>query len=508
MSSPTVAVDTLPGVLAHWARRQPDAPAVRFGRLSWSWAELAGRVARLAAALRADGVEPGDRVALLDLNHPAFLELTLACARLGAVQVVLNSRVPAAEMVYVLNDAGVVLVVAGRHYPQLVDRLRAAGALPLVRRTVRLGGLDDEYEAWLNTEPDETAHPAGPDDCFLQLYTSGTTGHPKGVMLTHRGLLANAADLAAATGLDRSGVVLAATPLHQVNAAGQALVAVCAGATLVISRAPEPSALVELMLGEGVSHAYFVPGLLAEVVGSATRRFPALRTLLCGGAAPSPALLRECRSAFPDVFTRVYGMTEAWGVVSLIGAGEEENRPSSVGRPLNGVRVQIRDPAIGMSLPVGEPGEVCLFSRQLMVGYWNRPDASAGAIGDDGWFRTGDGGWLDAEGFLHLTDRIRDVIVGSGEYIYPSEVERVLATHPAVAASAVIGVPDPLWGEVPKALVVPVSWTRPVGPELIAHCRAHLAPYQCPTSVELVESLPRNHAGEVLKKELRERHLS
>jgi acyl-CoA synthetase (AMP-forming)/AMP-acid ligase II len=214
---------------------------------------------------------------------------------------------------------------------------------------------------------------------------------------------------------------------------------------------------------------------------------------------------------FPPVFVQVYGMTEACGVVTVLGAPEHTDeanpqRLTSAGRPISGVEIEVRDPETGDPVPVGEQGEIWVRTEQLMSGYWNRPEATASAITEDGWYRSGDSGHYDADGYLYITDRIKDMIISGGENIYPAEIERVLVEHPTVADLTVVGVPDEKWGEVPKAVVVAAPGQTVDEAELIAYCREHLASYKCPKSVDVVDALPRNPTGKVLKKDVRARY--
>ena len=499
-------------VLRRWVEQRSDQEVLRFEGRTTTWSELADRVARAAAAQRAEGLASGGRVAVLDLNHPSCLELTLACAQVGTANVVVNFRLAPAEVAYVINDSRAELLFVGPEFAPLVDGL--ADQLPSVRRVIRIGGEADEYEAWLDIEPDHEVYPAGPDDCFLQLYTSGTTGFPKGAMLTHRAMLAHSAHVAAENGAGPDDAFLVAMPLFHVGGSSYAQVALYAGARIVMTRTPDPALLLSLLESERINHTFFVPALMAlmaQVPGAAERDYSALR-VLCYGASPMPLpVLRACMAIFPNVFMQVYGMTEACGVVTALGPAEHadtenEHRLISAGKPIAGVRIEIRDPSTGAPVPVGQAGEVCVWTDQLMSGYWNRPDATASAIGENGWYRSGDGGHLDADGYLYVTDRIKDMIISGGENIYPAEIERVLIEHPSVADLAVIGVPDDRWGEVPKAVVVAAPGHTVYEAELLAYCRAQLAAYKCPKSVDVVDELPRNPTGKVLKKDIRARY--
>jgi acyl-CoA synthetase (AMP-forming)/AMP-acid ligase II len=498
------------GLLGRWAAERPDAEALRFAGVRRTWAELDERVRRLAAALRAEGVGPGDRVAVLDLNHPSCLELTLACARIGAANAVVNFRLAPPEIVYVLNDAGAALLLVGPELAQAAEGLREH--TPTLRRLVRVGGPDDEYEAWLAAhEPEEGPAAVDPDACFVQLYTSGTTGFPKGVMLTHRAMLAHATNVAESFEVDHEAVVQVAMPLFHVGGTSYALLAIHSGARMVMLRVPDPAAVVEQLETERITHTFLVPALLAAVAavpGVGVRDFSAIK-VLSYGASPMPLpVMRACLPLFPGRMHQVYGMTEACGVVSALGAADHEDpavahRLVSAGTPIHGVEIEVRDPATGDPVPTGEPGEIWVRTAQLMAGYWRRPEATAAAITPDGWLRSGDGGHLDPDGYVYVTDRVKDMIVSGGENVYPAEIERVLAEYPGIADVAVIGVPDERWGEVPRAIVVAAAGTELDEAAVLAHCREHLASYKCPQAVDVVAELPRNPTGKILKKDLR-----
>lgn len=497
-------------VLANWEMRQPDAIAITFAGSSWTWAELGQRVRRNAAAQRAAGLVPGDRIAVLDLNHPSCLELTLACAQVGTANAVVNFRLAPPEIVYVINDARARILFVGPEFASAVEQLRAK--LPTVERIIRVGGADDEYEAWLAAnEPDARVHRAAPEDCFVQLYTSGTTGFPKGAMLTHRGMLAHARNVATDFDLGPDARVQVAMPLFHVGGTSYSLVAINAGARIFMLRRPDPAAVLEMLEAEKITHTFLVPALMAavtQVPGAAERDYSALRSLSYG-ASPMPLpVMRASLKLFPGVMHQVYGMTEQSGVVSSLGPADHADstvahRLVSAGKPIHGVEIEIRVPATGAPVPTGEPGEIWVRSEQIMSGYWGKPDATAAAITPDGWLRSGDGGHIDADGYIYVTDRIKDMIISGGENIYPAEIERVLAEHPSIGDVAVIGVPDERWGEVPKAVVVAAPGASIDAEQVLAYCRENLASFKCPQSIDVVAELPRTPTGKVLKRELR-----
>ncbi|MFC5995089.1 long-chain-fatty-acid--CoA ligase [Pseudonocardia hispaniensis] len=501
---------TVSDLISRWERERPDVEALRFEGSSWTWQQLAQRVRRAAAALRANGIGPGDRIAVLDLNHPSCLELTLACARIGAANAIVNFRLAPPEIVYVINDAKAKILFVGPEFTAAAAQIR--DKLPCVERVLRIGGDADEYEPLLTAhDPDIAVHPARPDDCFVQLYTSGTTGFPKGAMLTHRGILAHSANVATDFVLGDDDAVQVAMPLFHVGGTSYALVAIHVGARMVMLRTPDPVAVLDMVERERITHTFLVPALLAaitQVPGVDQRDFSALRALSYG-ASPMPLpVMRACLTLFPGRLHQVYGMTEAAGVVSSLGPADHENpaaehRLVSAGTPIHGVEIEIRDPATGEPVSTGAPGEIWVRTQQLMSGYWGKPEATAETITPDGWLRSGDGGYLDADGYVYVTDRIKDMIISGGENIYPAEIERVFAEHPSVADVAVIGVPDDHWGEVPMAVVVAAPGASIDENALLAYGREHLASFKCPRAVAVVDELPRNPTGKVLKKELR-----
>jgi len=501
-------------VFRRWERETPDVEAVRYGEQAWTWAQWGERIRRAAQAQVAAGLRPGDRVAFLDRNHPACLETTLACSLVGTANAVVNFRLAPDEIGYVLADSEARVLFVGADLLPVLDQL--GDTLKAVERVVVVGGEADGYEAWLAAAPPvEPAYRPSPDDCFLQLYTSGTTGFPKGAMLTQRGMCAHTVAVAEAVSFTRDSVSMVAMPLFHVGGTSWALLCMYAGGRTIVVRDLVPEAVLDQIVAQRVTHAFFVPavyGFLLQVPGVAERDWSSLRCLAYGGSATPLPLLRRCLDAFGVDFYQAYGLTEMSGVSTILGPADHRDpahpeRLASAGRPIAGVQVKVVDPATLAELPAGpdHQGEVWVRSEQHMAGYWGRPEATAEMLLDDGWLRTGDAGYLDADGYLFLTDRINDMIISGGENVYPAEVERVLVEHPAVAEAAVIGVPDEKWGETVRAVVVPAPGAAPDTAELIDFCRQRLAGYKCPTSVEVVDALPRNATGKVLKYRLRER---
>jgi len=497
-------------ILTHWATERPDAIALSYGDTHRTWHQLSQRVHRVAAALRAAGLTPGDRMAVLDLNHPSCLELTLACAQIGTANAVVNFRLAPPEIAYVINDSKARLLFVGPEFAPAVEKVRSH--LPAVERVIRVGGDQDEYEAWIAAcEPDDRVHPAAPGDCFVQLYTSGTTGFPKGSMLTHRSMLAHSRNVSAGQDVDVNSRVQVAMPLFHVGGTSYALMAISLGARVFMMRMPDPAAALAMLEAEKITHTFYVPALMAvmtQVSGAADRDYSSLKTVSYG-ASPMPLpVMRASLKLFPKVMQQVYGMTEQSGAVSVLGPADHvdpavAHRLVSAGQPIVGVEMEIRDPATGDPVPTGEKGEVWVRSEQVMGGYWGKPEATASTITPDGWLRSGDAGHMDADGYVYITDRIKDMIISGGENIYPAEIERVLVEHPALQDAAVIGVPDERWGEVPKAIVVPAAGQSVDVDELLAWCHERLASFKCPKTIDVATELPRTPTGKVLKRDLR-----
>ena len=511
--------DTLPDPvhlddrLSHWAATTPDSEAVSYLGRSWTWAEWDDRVRRLAGALRDLGVRRGDVVSFLDKNHPACVELTFAAASLGAANAIINFRLAGGEVDYAVNDAGAKLLVVGTELMPLIDGIR--DRLATVEHIVEVtpeGGDGDAYEALLaGASPVGRDPEVEPEDTCLVMYSSGTTGRPKGVMLSQRNMVKHTVNAHDGWGFEPGDKNLVAMPLFHVGGSSYVLFGIHDGVPSVMTRDPDGASLAGAIL-QGANRTFLVPAVLAQVLQSgpdAVKLFGALKTYTYG-AAPMPLpLLRAAMGAWPGTdFLQVYGLTEVSGVLTHLMPeahrdAEHPERLVSAGRCIPEVEVRVVDPGTLQDLPTGEHGELWFRTPQLMKGYLGKPEATAEVITDDGWFRTGDMGVVDADGFVFVQDRLKDMIISGGENIYSPEIERVLAEHPAVMEVAVIGVPDEKWGEVVKAVVSLNPGTTATAAELIDFCRDNLAHYKCPKSVDVVEALPRNPTGKILKRDLR-----
>jgi long-chain acyl-CoA synthetase len=494
------------------AAERPDHAALRWGDEHLSYRELDERSSRAAQALRASGVGPGDRVAYLDKNGPEQVELFFAAAKLNAVPTPVNFRLAPPEVALIVADAGAGVFLVGHEFAALVEAI--ADELPETKIVVT--GESDRhpsYAAWRDAHPaDDPLAPQAPEDVAYQLYSSGTTGRPKGVQLTQANLAAGLSLYPSSMGLGADSVSLVAMPLFHIGGGGWLLAGMAVGATNVLVRDIDPAALVDLIQHEHITHAFLVPAVLQFMLatpGVADGDFSALQAFLYGASPISEQVLADAIRTFGCEFLQAYGLTETTGTVVLLPAadhdpdGPNRHRLRAAGLPVGGSEVRIVDAVSGDDLPTGEVGEIWIRSPMVMRGYWNLPEATEDSIRPGGWFRSGDAGYVDDDGYLYLFDRVKDMIVSGGENVYPAEVENALMSHPGVADVAVIGVPDDKWGETAKAMVVRAAGAEPTEQELIAHCRERLAVFKCPTSVEWLDALPRNPSGKVLKKDLR-----
>jgi acyl-CoA synthetase (AMP-forming)/AMP-acid ligase II len=499
--------------LAHWAEATPDGEAFTYLGRTWTWSQWNDRVRRLAGALKSLGIGRGDVVSFLDKNHPACVELTLAAASIGAANAIVNFRLAGDEVDYAVNDAGAKVLLVGSELMPLIEKIR--DRLTTVERIIEVtpdGADGDEYEALLAAaEPTGRDPEVEPGDVCLVMYSSGTTGRPKGVALTQDNMLAHTLNAHEGWGFDEGDKNMVSMPLFHVGGSSYVLFGIHDGVPSVMTRDPDGASLAGAIM-QGANRTFLVPAVLAQVLQSgedAVKLFGHLKTY-CYGAAPMPLpLLRAAIKAWPDTdFIQVYGLTEVCGVITHLmpEAHRDEEHPerlTSAGQCLPGVEVKVVDPESLEELPAGEHGELWFRTPQLMKGYLNRPEETAQVITEDGWFRTGDMGKVDADGFVYVEDRLKDMIISGGENIYSPEIERVLAEHPSVMEVAIIGVPDEKWGESVKAVVALRPGAEATEQELIAWCREQLASFKCPKSVDVLDALPRNPTGKILKRDLR-----
>jgi long-chain acyl-CoA synthetase len=494
-------------VVREHASSRPDVVALRCGARSVTYAELDDRSNRLAQALLSAGVRAGDRVAHLDRTAPEIVELLFATSKIGAVTVPLNWRLAPAELETIVADAGAGVMIAGPSYREVAREI--AGAVSQRLEVIDTG---EDYERRLQAAPAvDPGHRGAASDVAVQMYTSGTTGLPKGVLTTQRNLAA--AYLSADVWLfDSRSVSLTPLPMFHIGGIGWAYLGLVNGATTILVSEFDAAEVIDLLERERVTNAVFVPTILqmlSAVPGAAERDYSSLRSITYGASPITTPVLRAALRTFRCPLFGVYGLTETTGGVIQLrpedhdAAGARQHLLRSAGHPLPWVEMRIVDPAHGCDCDAGDVGEVWLRAPNVMAGYYNRPAETTAALTPDGWLRTGDGGYRDEEGYLFLTDRIKDMIVSGGENIYPIEVEEVISQHPAVVEVAVIGVPDERWGETVKALVVVAPEAAVEADELVTFARERLAGYKLPRSVEFVTELPHSPAGKVLKRELR-----
>ena len=492
---------TLPAMLRDIASATPDAPAVTMDGVTLTFADLQRRSAQTARLLAARGIGPGDRVAILDKNSPAFYDVLFGAAKLGAVLIGLNYRLAADELSAIVADAEPKLTFVS-------DGLRPL--LPATAGTIAIG---PEFDALREAE-DSTGVGAqtATGDIVLQLYSSGTTGQPKGAMLTNANLSWTVRMGREHYAMSRASINLVPSPLFHIGGVGYSLTTMGQGGHTVLVRDVDPAVMLRLIARHHVTHSFMVPSviqMLAEHPDIAATDLSSLQRIAYGGASMGQSPLIKAIDVLGCEFMAVYGMTETAGtVISMRPADHDPGGPRagllrSIGQPLPWVETRIADPLTGASSPVGTVGEIWVRSPQNMAGYWGQPELTAATLVADGWLRTGDAAYEDADGFVFMHDRIKDMVVTGGENVYPAEVEKVMSGHPGVREVAVIGVPSERWGETVKAVVAVRPGANLDPAELIAWTRDRLAHYKCPTSADIVTELPRNATGKVLKHQLR-----
>jgi fatty-acyl-CoA synthase len=504
----------------------PRKTAVVCGDLRLTYAEFGDRVGRLAGALRNAGVKAGDRVAFLSLNCHRLLEAYFGVLEAGCILLPLNIRLAASELAYILNDSGAAVLFLEEEFVGLVDSFR--NDLPSVRSFIQLSGSpvaawlrDQSYEQMLAAaDPYREDVMAFDENSVAEMfYTSGTSASPKGVMLTHRNVYLYAMNIALHYHVAYDHVVLHTIPLFHANGWGAAHTVTMAGGTHVMLPRFVPEEVFRLVESEKVRHLSLVPIMAAALVASPARSkydLSSVEWATIGGAASSPTLIQNAEQAFGFKCFSGYGLTECSPSLACAELKPDmqctpEERYSiqaTTGWAFPGVELRVVDaedkdvPHDGLTM-----GEIIARSDGVMAGYWQQPEATAEAL-RGGWFRTGDMAVIAENGYIRIVDRKKDIIVSGGENISSLDVEKVLSAHPGVYEAAVIPVEDQKWGEVPWAVVVAKPGCKLSEAELIEFCRARLAHYKCPQSIEICESLPRTATGKVLKRELRKKYRS
>lgn len=493
---------TLGDALSQWAEETPENIALRCGDRVADWRTYDRHATQIANGLAAMGLRPGDRVAYLGKNSDRACELAMGAARAGMVLVPIIWRLAPAEIEFILHDCAAAAL--------FVEPLFAEQAYAGPRVT-----MDAMFDAWRDRQSDApVATPVDRGDVFLQLYTSGTTGMPKGVMLTHRNAtvlrpIMQDSDIGWFNS-EPGDSVIHAMPFGHIAGIGSATGAVNGGQELIIHPEFDPATLIRDVQVHRAKWCFLVPAALGIMLDHPDAQGADFSNLegMAYGASPIPLdLLKRGVDRLGCDFAQMYGMTETYGTV--VALGPEDHRPGrehvmrSAGKALPSVEIRILD-FDGNPLPPGEIGEVAIKGPTVMAGYWNRPEETARVLSDDGWLRTGDAGILDQDGYLFIQDRIKDMIISGGENVYPAEVESAIYGHPDIADVAVIGVPDAKWGEAVKAVIVRRAGSDLDEAGVIAHARTRIAGFKCPKSVDFIDALPRNPSGKLLRRALRE----
>jgi acyl-CoA synthetase (AMP-forming)/AMP-acid ligase II len=503
---------TLDVQLARTARKAPEALAYVYGEQRVTFGELDERVTRLANALATRGVGHGDRLAVLMTNRIEVVESYLAGSRLGAIVVPVNFRLVAAEITYILDHSGSVALVVNDELAELATTARAGAPALATVLQVGPGPLEPGAEAYEDAlaaaSPDPTPIDGSDDDPAFIMYTSGTTGRPKGAVLSHHNLTMNTFNMIIENRIGTGDEVwLSGLPLFHIGGLNGILPYLMVGGTVVMLPTGnfDPAVVVDLMELERVTGCYLVPTQWQQVCSlpGLRDRDLVLRRISWGASMAPPSTLQAMADAFPGVpNSNAFGQTEMSSVTCNLPGHLAVEKMGSVGKPVVNVEARIVDDDM-RDVPRGETGEIVYRGPTVLQGYWNNPEADAEAF-RGGWFHSGDLCRMDEDGFIYVVDRKKDMIISGGENIYSAEVEAVLDRHPKVAEVAVIGVPHERWVETPLAVVVPVDPADPpTEEELVAHCREHLASYKKPGAVAIVDHLPRNATGKVLKTELR-----
>ncbi|MDH5736796.1 MAG: long-chain-fatty-acid--CoA ligase [Gammaproteobacteria bacterium] len=505
-------INTLADITRAHRQATPDRLAMRFmadGR-EWTFVQLDQESCRCANALKSLGVGNQSRIAYLAKNEPEYFIYLYGGAKLGAVSVAVNWRLAPPEMEYILNHSESEVLLIEEAFLGHLSEMNLD-----LKHVVVIGNPADSgypsFDQWLAGQSEEDILvDIDPNDPCYQLYTSGTTGLPKGVETTHANLVAMMSEGLAPLAFDQSSINLVCMPLFHISGSGWGVIGQYKGCRTILLREVDLHEILRVIEDEKITHTVFVPAVLqflSAVPGVEQKDFSSLISV-CYGASPiTEEVLVTAMNLFKANFYQVYGLTETTGGITMLMAdehdpgGEKSGLLRSCGRPVANHAVKVVDKDTLEEMPEGEVGEIWIRGPQVMHGYWRNPEATKESIDAQGWFRSGDAGYV-IDGYVYIHDRVKDMIISGGENIYPAEVENVLMKHPKIKDVAVIGVPSERWGEAVKAIVTPAT-DGLTEEEVFAFCRQQLAHYKCPTSVDWLEEIPRNPSGKILKTELR-----
>lgn len=506
--------NSIADVVSFWAKEMPDKIAQVFEGRSTTFAELDRNSSLVAAGLRVLGIGSQDRIAYLDKNSDLYFELLYGSSKAGSVVVGINWRLAAPEVAYILNDSSAKILFVGPEFAGLIREIQSD--IPNVTSIISMEGADEnwlDFQAWRDSQnADQESHPQLPEDVAIQLYTSGTTGHPKGVELTNANYVSafrnfTAMDVPEMTSDD---VAMVCMPVFHVAGVNMGLIGTYAGTTNVITREVNPPEILELVEKYKVTMAIWVPAVIRFLLLQPEvrdRDLSSLRTIFYGASPISLDVLKQAMEVFGCEFVQLYGLTETTGQATYLPAADHDpegnERMRSCGITMPNLEISVMD-TDGQEAATGDVGEVWIRGDAVMKGYFNNPAATLESIDKNGWFKSGDIGYLDKDGYLYIYDRVKDMIVSGGENVYPAEVENALMDHEAVSDAAVIGVPDDQWGEAVKGVVVLHEGAEASEEDIISFAKKRIAGFKTPKSIDFVAELPRNPSGKILKRVLRE----
>jgi fatty-acyl-CoA synthase len=504
-------LNSLADISRQQAAKRGNSTAFYFEGRETTFAQFDRNVSKVANGLIALGQKPGARIGYMGMNSDRYFEVQLGACKANTVLVGVNWRLAGPEVVYVLNDAGCEVMFVGAEFVPMIEKIKSE--CPQLKHVIAVDGGHTSwpaYEAWRDSQSDrDPMVPIKADDDAIQLYTSGTTGHPKGVQLTHGNYVAffKASQDANWADFSVGDPNLVAMPNFHVAGVNMGLTTLAQGCLGVVIKTVTPDAVFDMIEKFRIQNMFLVPAVILMLVQHPrikTTDISCVKRMFYGASPITEELLKTAQAIFKDCgFFQLYGLTETvGGGTALQPADHRGNLLRSCGKPYPGLDIKVVSED-GKEVKQGDVGEILIRGGVVMKGYWNKADATAKSI-KDGWFYTGDAGYFDADGFLFIHDRVKDMIVSGGENIYPAEVENAVFGHAAVADVAVIGVPDEKWGEAVKAIVVLKPGSTATAEEIIAWTRARIAGYKLPKSVDFIEALPRNPSGKILRRELRE----